>query len=142
MLPTEEEQTLKEAKKFHGHLGPYLALGLKAGLLARERLHAEHKRLSVRVTLKLERPVSCFLDGIQVSSGCTLGKGNITAKDGEGITASFTAEDSKVTLKARSSLISWIQNLKVTKQNEEDISRQIMLKKPEELFEISQQNAS
>lgn len=27
-------------------------------------------------------PLSCFIDGIQLSSGCTMGKGNIAAEDG------------------------------------------------------------
>lgn len=137
MPPTEEEQTLKEAKKFHGHLGPYLALGLKAGTLAKKTLSAEHKRLTAQVTLRLEKPVSCFLDGIQVSSGCTMGKRNITAIEGEGISVSFQSEDKKtVTIKVKESMLSWIRTLKVTKESEEDISQQIMLKKNEDLFEI------
>lgn len=133
----EEEQTLKEAKKFHGHMGPYLALGLKAGMLAKKTLSAEHKRLTAQVTLRLEKPVSCFLDGIQVSSGCTMGKLNITAINGGGIAVSFQSEDKKtVRIRVKEAVLSWIKTLKVTKENEDDISLQIMLKKNEDLFEI------
>ena len=72
---------LEEGVKFHGHLGPYLVLGLRMGRIAFRKLKPKDLHdLSVNVWTKKTPPQSCLLDGIQVSSGCTLGKMNIEVK--------------------------------------------------------------
>ncbi len=78
---------------FHGHLVPYLALGYLAGELAVSLLEPQSELdLTAAVELPLRRPETCFLDGIQCSSRCTLGKLNIEVAEapyGEGIFAAF-----------------------------------------------------
>jgi len=65
-------------KAFHGHLGPYVVLGYRASKLALSRLHHEgHFGIFADVYSSLKPPRSCFIDGIQLGSGCTLGKRNI-----------------------------------------------------------------
>ncbi|MFH1126396.1 MAG: formylmethanofuran dehydrogenase subunit E family protein [Candidatus Altiarchaeota archaeon] len=117
-------------------MGPYLVLGLKAGMLARERLEQSPFKLNAKVTLKLEKPVSCFIDGLQVASGCTMGKRNITAVEGGGIKVEFKSEKSSMTLKVKDDILEWIQSLSVTRKNEEQISREVFMKAYEELFEF------
>jgi len=74
--------TLEEASKFHGHLGPFLLLGFKAGSLGRELVGASNdKELEALVMVPLRTPFSCIIDGVQCSTGCTLGKLNIKASD-------------------------------------------------------------
>jgi formylmethanofuran dehydrogenase subunit E len=68
---------LAAAAEFHGHVGPWLALGLRAGLLARRRLLDDPFRLRAVVRCPARRPFTCFIDGVQFGSGCTMGKGNI-----------------------------------------------------------------
>lgn len=131
----KEEELLNDGKRFHGHLGPYLALGLKAGLLAKERLKATPFKMKAELSLKLEKPVSCFIDGVQVASGCTMGKRNITAVDGTGISALFSTEGGSLRIKVKDGALAWINSLKVTKENEEEISREVMKKQYSELFE-------
>jgi len=81
---------LKSATSFHGHLGPYLVLGLRMGLLANRVLQPRGLHaLSVTVWTKRSPPESCLLDGIQVSSGCTLGRGNLRVKNASRIRARF-----------------------------------------------------
>ena len=81
---------LKSATSFHGHLGPYLVLGLRMGLLANRILQPRGLHdLSVTVWTKRSPPESCLLDGIQVSSGCTLGRGNLRVKNASRIRARF-----------------------------------------------------
>jgi len=70
-LPEE----LKLLKKFHGHLGPYVVVGYRMGALARERLVGKLKAVCFTGS---KTPLSCIVDGVQFSSSCTLGKGNIT----------------------------------------------------------------
>ena len=61
---------------FHGHLGVYVTLGLRMGAIGKRRF-GHYKGLTAKVTARPEPPMRCVLDGIQFSSGCTMGKGNI-----------------------------------------------------------------
>jgi formylmethanofuran dehydrogenase subunit E len=70
-LPEE----LRLLKKFHGHLGPYVVVGYRMGTLARQNLAGRLKAVSFTGT---KTPLSCIIDGVQYSSSCTMGKGNIT----------------------------------------------------------------
>jgi formylmethanofuran dehydrogenase subunit E len=76
-LPDE----LERLAAFHGHLGPYVTIGLRMGLLGREVL-GPYKGLRAAVTCPSAPPALCVVDGVQVGSQCTLGKGNITVRDG------------------------------------------------------------
>jgi formylmethanofuran dehydrogenase subunit E/predicted RNA-binding protein len=69
---------MERATEFHGHLGPFLVFGVRAGVLAAQRLGFEgHFDVRVRAFTGTETPVSCVIDGLQVSTGATLGKGNV-----------------------------------------------------------------
>jgi hypothetical protein len=72
-----DDRLLRAATAFHGHLGPWLALGLRAGQRARRVLDASPFQLRAVVRCPGRTPWSCLLDGVQFGSGCTLGKGNI-----------------------------------------------------------------
>ena len=70
---------LAYAAQFHGHLGPWAAAGLRAGMAARRAVDADGY-FDVDVTVEgpfVKPPRSCFLDGLQVSTGATLGKRNL-----------------------------------------------------------------
>lgn len=70
--------SLKEAVKFHGHIGPYLVLGLLAGETALKKLKSKkYFGLKVSVWGANKKPKSCLIDGLQLSTGSTYGKGNI-----------------------------------------------------------------
>lgn len=70
--------SLKSAIKFHGHLGPWLVIGLCMGSFALKKIKAKrYFGLSVIVRIPNRKPISCLIDGLQLSTGCTLGKGNI-----------------------------------------------------------------
>lgn len=76
-----DPQWLAQASLFHGHLGPWLVVGLLVGRDAIQRLGTPGQWM-IDVTCWMPRdkqrtPFSCMLDGLQVSSGATLGKQNI-----------------------------------------------------------------
>ena len=71
-LPEE----LQSLQRFHGHLGVYVTLGLRMGAIGK-RHFGHYKGLRAFVESKPEPPMRCVLDGVQFSSGCTMGKGNI-----------------------------------------------------------------
>ena len=64
--------------EFHDHLGIYSIIGAKMGLRAREYFHVGLDELSVFSYAGSEPPISCFNDGLQVSTGATLGHGTIS----------------------------------------------------------------
>ena len=73
-------KTLADLEKFHGHLGPYVIIGFKMGQIANNKLGKDPFCKKAITWTGKNPPVSCIIDGIQLSSGCTLGKGNIIVK--------------------------------------------------------------
>jgi formylmethanofuran dehydrogenase subunit E len=64
--------TLKEAIRFHGHLGPYLVLGVLAGEAALKKLKAKkYFGIEMKVWGANKKPKSCLVDGLQLSTGAT-----------------------------------------------------------------------
>ena len=68
---------LREAGCFHGHVGPFLAIGLRMGLAANRAIGFDPLETRARVWVEPVPPKSCLVDGIQFATGCTLGKSNI-----------------------------------------------------------------
>ena len=70
--------TLDELERFHGHIGPYVALGARMGVHAiSEREIPKYFGLHVHVECPPEPPFSCLIDGLQAATGATMGKKNI-----------------------------------------------------------------
>jgi len=70
--------TFRDAGVFHGHMGPFLALGYAAGRIAVLALKPESEfDLLAEIYIPLKRPYSCVIDGVQCSTKCTLGKLNL-----------------------------------------------------------------
>lgn len=63
--------------EFHGHLGVFSIVGAKMGIKAREFLGVGTDMLEVTSFAGSRPPYSCLNDGIQVSTGATLGMGTI-----------------------------------------------------------------
>ena len=63
--------------EFHGHLGVFSIVGAKMGIKARELFGVGPDMLEVTTYAGSKPPYSCLTDGIQVSTGATLGMGTI-----------------------------------------------------------------
>jgi pyrimidine-specific ribonucleoside hydrolase len=63
--------------EFHGHLGVFSIVGAKMGIKAREFFGVGADMLEVTTFAGTKPPYSCLNDGIQVSTGATLGMGTI-----------------------------------------------------------------
>lgn len=102
-MQREKNRLLLAAGRFHGHIGPFLATGLKMGMFANEVLGRDPFSTCVEVRVEPKPPRSCTVDGIQFVTGCTMGKGNISLiPDLRGVAATFKSRDSilNVRLKA------------------------------------------
>ena len=126
---------LEGAVKFHGHLGPFLVLGLRAGLLGVDYLGKDYFELRAKVETALHPPRSCFIDGIQFSSGCTTGKGNLETHASDDVSVEFIRGKRRINLVVRNDVLKTL-DLMVSDKQAETISREILLKTDEELFLI------
>ena len=74
-----------ETVRFHGHDGPFLALGYRLGRFLVKTLRPQGiMDLRVTVTARMHKPLTCVLDGLQCSTLATLGKGNLITKKARG----------------------------------------------------------
>ena len=76
----QEDVRYQAALFFHGHKCPAMPIGLRAGLVALERLAVERahdKELRVEAETGDGHAMGCFLDGVMTATGCTYGKGNV-----------------------------------------------------------------
>jgi formylmethanofuran dehydrogenase subunit E len=76
----EEKENLasaiENAEKLHGHLGPFLVIGVKMGKTVEKILNlniADKSELEATAKIPLLTPISCIIDGIQTTTHCTVG---------------------------------------------------------------------
>ena len=91
---------LESLQRFHGHLGVYVTLGLRMGVIGKRRF-GHYKGLRARVESQPEPPMLCVLDGIQFSSGCTMGKGNIGLESATDPAVTFEKEGRRLRVALR-----------------------------------------
>jgi len=124
---------LERLKKFHGHLGPWAVVGYRMGQIARERF--PHKLWAI-VHTGSKPPMSCLIDGVQFTSCCTLGKGNIKVKEDNEALAMFYDERFILEIKL---LDEWRIKIdsQTTRENEEDMAMMVFEAKDVDLFRIT-----
>lgn len=129
------EQLLDMAVHFHGHLGSYLVVGLRLGYFGLRIMDLPgYFGLWVRSYTMQQPPQSCMTDGLQVSTGCTLGKGNISCS-GEGLSqASFYTDSKLLTLRLHPDI-----EAQIKQSNSEEADEALAMKllkdyKDEDLF--------
>ena len=77
----DNRDVLLKALEFHGHRCWASAVGVRIGLAAMAALGVERSgasQLFAAVEIGQKHGAMCFADGIQYSTGCTFGKGNLT----------------------------------------------------------------
>ncbi|MCS7265626.1 MAG: formylmethanofuran dehydrogenase subunit E family protein [Armatimonadetes bacterium] len=131
-----DKRALEAAIEFHGHFGPFLALGLRLGEFALTKLKArKHFGIKVSVHCPPNPPPSCLVDGLQISTGATYGKRNIELVPSDEIVVRFVNTDTgeKLTLQVpqqvREQISTWLKEL-----GEHEASRRAL--EAEGLFEV------
>ncbi|MCK4389740.1 MAG: formylmethanofuran dehydrogenase subunit E family protein, partial [Desulfobacterales bacterium] len=106
----EEWKACLLTNEFHRHLGIYSLIGAKMGIRAREILEAPFDTLRVVSFAGTGPPLSCMNDGLQVSTGASLGRGTIKISNGiPQPAATFLYKDQKLTLKIKRELVDRIK---------------------------------
>jgi formylmethanofuran dehydrogenase subunit E len=81
----ELESLIKNAEKLHGHLGPFLVIGVRMGSIAERVLGKTEKHNGFEATVKIPllTPFSCVIDGIQATTQCTVGNQKLKIKSSQ-----------------------------------------------------------
>jgi len=109
----EEWKACLLTNEFHRHLGIYSLIGAKMGTRARELLQAPFDTLEVISLAGNKPPLSCLNDGLQVSTGASLGRGMITISENEKQPqpgAMFTFQKHKLTLKLKKKIVDQVKS--------------------------------
>ncbi|HUV54470.1 MAG TPA: formylmethanofuran dehydrogenase subunit E family protein [Candidatus Krumholzibacteriaceae bacterium] len=131
-----DEALERRAVEFHGHDGPFMTIGLRMGLSALEHLDCRGWfDVGCRVKLRWRPPDSCVIDGIQSSTGCTMGKRNIEVVEGDGISATFASRGRSVTLTLRKGVLD-VMRRGLDEDGPHEMIEELGKKAAEELFEI------
>ncbi len=135
----EYDEFLSRAIEFHGHLGPYLVLGLKAGLYANQTLGRDPMKTEAFIETRVTPPESCFADGVQFSTGCTFGKGNIHLKEGDGLRVKFKRNNQELILKLKKEIIDEINSLPSKEEAWDNSAKDLYQREIGKIFTIIKQ---
>lgn len=76
-----EWKAITMTNEIHGHTGIYSIIGAKMGIRVLDYFNIGVNNVYVTSYAGFEPPLSCFNDGIQISTGATIGQGLITVSD-------------------------------------------------------------
>ena len=136
---------IRKAEKLHGHLGPFLVIGVRMGSLGKSILNVnvgESNRLQVTARLPLLTPFSCILDGIQVTTQCTIGNQKLRIENSqEKIIVHFEKQDSHKALKicVNPKIIDELRNRYSKGSSNEELAREMISVPENQLFIIEKQ---
>jgi len=91
-----KKSELEKIRKFHGHIGPYAVTGYIMGQLVKSHFGKIDK---IIIYNPLKTPFSCLIDGLQLSSGCTVGRSSIKLKKTNNLKIIIYASNKKVVIK-------------------------------------------
>jgi formylmethanofuran dehydrogenase subunit E len=131
------EELYEKASEFHGHSGLFLATGLRMGLLALKKLDSKGWfDIQCKVRLSWSPPDSCVIDGLQVSTGCTMGKHNISVEERDGVSSEFEHKGHSVEIVLRENILRMIRGCIDHEETTTQILKLISSAPDEELFEL------
>jgi len=146
-IPKQEDkqelgEILEKAVDLHGHLGPFLVLGIRMGLIGLRELGTKkgNQKLRVTVMTKPSVPFSCVIDGIQAATKCTIGNRKLKLRNSlRTVSAKFQIlEENTVTVTLYPAKREEIEKLleHVGFQEVEKIARNIIFIPERELFKV------
>jgi len=136
---------IEKAADLHGHLGPFLVIGVRISILAKRILSInfeEQNKLQVTVKLPLMTPTSCIIDGIQAVTQCTIGNQRLKIKDsGSQINAYFKLQnlDRTLMINVNPKVIEELKNRCSKGTSNETLAREIAVMPESQLFTIEKQ---
>ena len=139
------ESALGNAVRLHGHLGPFLTIGVRMGNLAKRLLrHNAETNATYHLTMRvpLVVPFSCAIDGIQVTTNCTIGNQKLAVENSQKeICADFRVKDSNraLNISVNPKVISDLMKKMAEGATSEELAEQIASMAEKLLFTIREQ---
>jgi formylmethanofuran dehydrogenase subunit E len=96
-----KEYSIEDLAAFHGHLGPYIVLGYRIGKYVKRYFCGDPFHMTANVYCNGVPPQSCLVDGVQIGSGCTLGKRNIDIIVSDSIKCEFASDGKKIVIRPK-----------------------------------------
>jgi formylmethanofuran dehydrogenase subunit E len=115
---------LAEAARFHTHLGPFLVVGLRIGRVVVRELGDDRFAIRIRAHTGKVPPYSCMVDGIQLSTGCTVGNGCLEMTDRREMAVEATRGTRSLVVGLRRDMLTRIET-ECTRENEETFACEI-----------------
>ncbi len=113
-----------------------MVVGLRMGLIALKRLEAKGWfDVRCHVELMWRPPESCVIDGIQCSTGCTMGKRNIEVSEKEGIAAEFTKGEKSIRIALKGDVLARMWRAEA-KEELHSLIEELIAANPSDLFEV------
>lgn len=126
MLTVIPKDVLDEAVMLHGHLGPFLVLGLKMGLKARGIIG---RPVACEVVTLRRKPYLCVVDGLK-----TVMVDNIVVREGDGLSARFSnSNGDEISIRIKKTIVEKYAESPWKKCKEN--AYEVMNSSDEELFE-------
>lgn len=123
-IDTKTKYLLKKAEELHGHFGPFLVVGARMGQVGLKRLgmskHTNSLRVSLSVPFKV--PYSCAVDGVQISTKCTIGNQKLQLKNADKIEACLEdlSKKRKITIAPQPTVLTMLEKQVVAKNLSDD----------------------
>jgi hypothetical protein len=126
---------LLEAKKFHGHLGPYLVIGMRMGGIFCATWGDRPFGFRIHTTAGWKPPPSCILDGLQISTPCTIGNSMLKVQEGDSLQSWAEKDGIRLEITLLPDVRTRIDR-QTTRENEESFAQELWQAPAENLFEI------
>jgi formylmethanofuran dehydrogenase subunit E len=111
------------------------------GVVARSMLKAQsHDDLTVIMFVNPRPPISCTVDGVQVSSGCTLGRGTIrVSESADRVAGEFRAGNRTCTVTLKPKALNWLLGglRNATEKEVIEMAEAVLARPDEELFQTT-----
>lgn len=120
---------IKKAANFHGHLGPFLVIGVRMGLIGIRGLGAKRndEELHVTAMTKPSVPFSCVVDGIQVATHCTIGNRKLRLRSSSSIAARFELQSGgQVTVRVNPATFDRLKNRLLAEESSPEEVRKLV----------------
>ena len=144
-ISEELTSLIKKAADFHGHLGPFLVIGVRMGTLTKKILNVnagKNNKLRITARLPLLTPFSCIIDGIQATTQCTIGNQKLKIENSQTkIIVYFELKNSYKALRIHvdPKIIKELKNRYSEGASNEELAREIASIPESQLFVIEKQ---
>ncbi|PIX31849.1 hypothetical protein COZ60_02315 [Candidatus Bathyarchaeota archaeon CG_4_8_14_3_um_filter_42_8] len=124
------KKLLEDAVRLHGHLGPFLVLGMRMSLRAKKILGEKPQKCEVETISS--KPFLCVADGIKA----VIGNDAVIVREGNGLSAKFSKADSKeVIVRVKKALVE--KYAEGPWEKSEEYAYEVIQSDDEQLFEQS-----